>query len=59
MAAYALFLVCLEPVQDGEWSYEQQPSDVRAKHSPDFIRSAQWAVMIIKNFIQKINKSTQ
>lgn len=35
------------------------PSDVRAKHSPDFIRSAQWAVMIIKNFIQKINKSTQ
>lgn len=40
-------------------AYEQQPSDVRAKHSADFIRSAQWAVMIIKNYIQKINESTQ
>lgn len=39
-------------------AYEQQPPDVRAKHSPDFTRSAQWAVVIIKIFIQKISKST-
>lgn len=32
-------------------AYEQLPEDVRARHDPQFARAAQWAVIIIQNYI--------